>query len=163
MGSKFMHAVTRLTIMSVLSAGIFLVQAAALPGIAHARCAGVNTPITSNFKVNGEPFAWDRPIAGTCNNNNYYQTEIKSDIPEWRVSLWIQNNGNWDVRWGNPGTGWQGRSYSDNNSYSFIHLCLDDSPQPGDTYTTICGWGNNYIESVYPYYRHDYYGVNHGF
>ena len=120
---------------------------------AEARCAGSGNPATSNLVINGAAWATETPVSGTCNNNGTYQGTFRSNVAGWRASVYIQNNGNWVVWYGGYNTTVYSYEYSDGNSNSLIHLCIDNGS------TWYCGWGNQ----VTAYYSHTYYGVNTGF
>lgn len=99
---------------------------------------------------------WEVPKIGTCNNNNVYSGKMVSYDERWRPSVWIQNDGTWvGAAPADNYTVWHDYSYADNNSYSYIHLCINNF-YLGQWY---CGWGSKWKD----YFTHQYYGVNHGF
>ncbi len=122
---------------------------------AQARCNGNRNPVTSHLVVSGTVYVTEVPAAGSCNANNTYQGYFRSSFNGWRASAWIQNNGSWTGWYGGFNTNWYYYSYQDNNSNSYIHLCLDN----GSYY--YCGWGSNWSGNFYP--NHTHYGLNHGF
>lgn len=120
-----------------------------------ARCNGSGNPITSHLIVNGTVYVTEVPVGGSCNGNNAYQGHFRSSYNGWRASVWIQNNGSWKGWFGARDTNWHYYSYHDNNSNSFIHLCLDNG------WYYYCGWGSNWRGGSFV--DHTYYGTNRGF
>jgi hypothetical protein len=140
-----------------LIASLVLIQVA-LPGTAHARCNGVNTEATVNLVILGETVASENPIAGTCNNNNYYQGGYKSQRSGWRASVWIERNG-WIGFFGPYGTALQAYEFHDNSTAVpgsvAMHLCLDNGT------TWYCGVNANI--NVGGAVNHSITVINHGF
>ena len=143
----------RLLAMAALMGLVMPVLFVMLSGTAEARCAGVNHEVTSTLEVNGTTFVLERPISGTCNNNNLYQGLFTSTRTGWRASVWIQNGGIWTGYLGGYDRQVYSYAYRDDNSHSYMSLCLDN----GSTY--YCGWGQNWVLG----FSHAYYGVNYGF
>lgn len=140
-------------------ASTFMAQLA-FSSSAEARCSN-GTPVTSNLIVTGSGevetvLVEERPVDGSCNGNGTYTFEFRTRQVGWRPSVWIQNGGVWTGHFGPPTGEWYRSSYTDNNSYSLIHLCLDNIQ--GSYY---CGWGKEWLFDSRP--RHDNYGVNSGF
>jgi hypothetical protein len=145
------------TLSRIGAAAVFVllataIQVVAAPGTAHARCDGHNEVKSQLLHPGVLLRAEEWPKPGACNSNNTYVGYIRSLSPSWRVTVWIQNDGDWD--------GWSCRygqtceySYTDNNYYSYLHLCIDNAGQ------YICGWG----EQAYDYFTHRAYGVNWAF
>lgn len=128
----------------------------ALSDTAQARCRNGNE-VVSTMKVNGQTVVVEDPRNGTCDGNNRYRAKFRSNDPRYRASVWIQNNGVWKpVKYGGYDTSWVGYEYKDNNSYSFIHFCLNSSPR-----NYYCGWGDNVLHRKRA--THSYYGINSGF
>jgi hypothetical protein len=149
------RAYVRTTIAALgLLASVFAVQLAS-PGTALARCRGVNDPVPSTMNLNGSAVVSEYPNLGTCNNNNSYGFAYRSNVNNWRASVWIQNNGHWSGWYGGYNKTLNHGSYGDTNSHSYMHFCLDN----GRDY--YCGWGNNVQVSTRP--THTFYGVNQGF
>src|SRR5690606_2045904 len=72
--------------------------------------------------------------------NGTYQGTITNNVSGWRTSVWIQNNGNWSGWYATSySKGTWSYSYSDGNSNSLIHLCVDN--QSG---VWRCGWGTQW-------------------
>lgn len=139
-----------------LIASIAVVQAA-LPGVAQARCQGASE-ITSTLVINGVVAVSEVPVAGTCNDNEYYQANFRSHYAGWRASVWLERDG-WVGHWGPYGTAWQYYHFNDKDTplpgTAAMHLCLDDGT------TWYCGWGSSY--SVGSGVDHDITGVNYGY
>jgi len=125
--------------MSLISS-MLLAQAIA-PGAAHARCDGVGNEITSTLIINGVIAVSEVPVAGTCNENNFYQAEFRSHHAGWRASVWLDRNG-WVGRFGPYGTAWHSYQFNDGDTplpgSALMHLCLDNGS------TWYCGWGSSY-------------------
>lgn len=149
----------------VVTTGLFasLLVPLGFPGVAQARCAGVNHPVVSTLSS----FVEEKPKTGSCNNNNTYTGLFHSTLDyTWPVVL-IQNNGQWVPYTGYGDRSWKQFSYIDSNSHSLMVLCITSS----DRYSVwYCGWGNNYTEKDYidlsgiiDNADAFYYGVNFGF
>lgn len=132
------------------------------PGVASARCGGVNQEVVSNLVVYGNLYVSEQPTAGTCNNNTLYQASFRNETGDstWRASVWIQNGGTWyAIKYGGYDIGSHSYSYTDSNSYSLMTLCLNNSD--GIYY---CGWGSQFrVTGPGGPATHDYYGTNSGF
>jgi hypothetical protein len=151
------NARRKLFIAALLIPLAFAVQATVDPAAAQARCAGVNVLTNSTLNVGGSVYVNETPVAGTCDNNNFYASAVKSSFSGWRASAWIQNGGVW--------TGYLGQynnttaysyQYPHSPSYSYIELCLDNGS------TWYCGWGSAYaVTTGGP--DHTNYGINTGY
>jgi hypothetical protein len=149
----------------LLTSVVFVVQATTGAGVASARCAGVNNPTTSTLAPNGIIYVSETPATGTCNNNNIYAATFRSHFDGWRASVWIQNGGIWTPYFGGYNTVSVNYRYTDDNSHSYMSLCLDNFAQNGATGTYVyCGWGGTYDFRTDAYFDVTYaYGVNYGF
>jgi len=129
------------------------------PGAAQAHCNGngAGNTYTRDLIVNGVSYARETPVPGTCNLNNDYRTIIQSFLPGFRASLWFQNDGVWSVHYGPYTTAPVEVTYSDNNSHSLIHLCVNDLSG-----TWYCGWNGPYTGGA-GQVTHNYFGTNTGF
>ncbi|WP_026269759.1 hypothetical protein [Salinispora arenicola] len=138
--------------------GATFASLAVAPSAAQARCAGVGTSITSTLNIGSAVAVRETPVAGTCNDNNYYQGTFQSNYAGWRASVWFERDG-WQSRFGPYGTAVQYYSYSDTSTpvpgATAMHFCLDNGV------TWYCGWGNNYI--IAAGVTHNFTGLNHGF
>ena len=143
------RAVSRLA-LTLLVASLSVI---AIPEAAQARCVGQGGRTTSTLVVSGLVYVTEVPREGTCNRNNHYSAQYRSEHSGWRASVWIQNGGSWSGYYGNYGTGWQSYEYHDNNSHSYIHLCLDNGT------IFICGWGHSFTNG----FSHAHYGENTGY
>jgi len=115
-----------------------LVMQVGFPGVAQARCAGVDHPIVSTLLT----YVEEKPATGSCNNNNTYTGLFRAmqSYPSIPVVL-IQNNGQWTPYLGHSDGSWDTYSYTDNNSHSEMVLCVVSD----DFYSVwYCGWGGNY-------------------
>src|SRR5690349_14435012 len=77
----------------------------ALPGTAHANCRG-SSEVNGTLEILGVEWASEKPVTGTCNANNYYQTYFHSDYIGWRASVHISNDGKWEHHYGFYDTDW---------------------------------------------------------
>lgn len=134
------------------------VAQAALPGVAQARCKGAGNEITSTLVINGVVAVSEVPVAGTCNDNEYYQANFRSHYAGWRASVWLERDG-WVGHWGPYGTAWQYYHFNDKSSpipgTAAMHLCLDNGT------TWYCGWGSSY--NVGNGVNHNITGINYGY
>lgn len=137
-----------------LAASMILTQAA-FSTAAQARCAGETVEVTSLLRIAGTTYVTEVPVSGTCQGNNTYQSEFRSNVPGWRASVLIQNNGIWARSSGGYNTAWAALSYADNNSNSLIVLCADD----GTTY--YCGYLDT--ATISDTWTYNYSRLNHGF
>jgi hypothetical protein len=151
---RLRRLLTTASILGVLAPLGFVALSATVPGVAAARCAG-STEIRSTLVVGGVEVVAEKPLSGTCNGNNTYQGEFAAKISGWRASVWIQNNGVWTPYRGGFDVSGHPYKYADNNSNSYMSLCIDDGA------FAYCGWGTSWVYSAY--YDHTFYGVNYGF
>jgi hypothetical protein len=139
-----------------LIASMVVIQAA-MPGTAHARCNGASNEPT-NLVVLGQTAVSENPVAGTCNNNNYYQGAFRSHRSGWRASVWIERNG-WIGFYGPYGTALEAYDFNDNSTSVpgsvGMHLCLDNG--------TLWYCGVNTNLNVGNAVNHSVFVTNHGF
>jgi hypothetical protein len=112
-------------------------SAVALPGTAHANCSG-SSEVNGTLEMLGVEWASEKPVTGTCNANNYYQTYFHSDYVGWRASVHISNDGKWEHHYGFFDTDWIYLDFADSNSHSLINICINDIYDHW-----YCGWGTN--------------------
>lgn len=150
------HGTIKARILCIFtSVAVMLVQFVCFDSTAEARCNGAGGRTTSTLVVDSTVYVTEVPVEGTCNGNDYYQASFRSNHSGWRASVWIYNDGTWKGYYGGFGTNWHSYEYRDDNSHSYIHLCLDDGSR------VFCGWGNSW--SFGNNISHANYGVNHGF
>ncbi|MEV0130584.1 hypothetical protein AB0H83_19240 [Dactylosporangium sp. NPDC050688] len=89
------------------------------PPAPHAACVSGNEA-THSLIVEGTVYVVEDPVNGTCNGNDYYQSNFRSLFPGWRASVHIQNNGLWTGHYGGYDTNTYFLSYEDNNSNSRV-------------------------------------------
>ncbi|GAA3238810.1 hypothetical protein ACFO1B_10065 [Dactylosporangium siamense] len=128
----------------------------ATPGAAHAVCSA-GTELTNTLVVNGTVYVTENPVNGTCNGNDYYQTNYTSAFAGWRASVHVQNNGVWEGHYGGYDTNTYYLDYTDNNSNSLITLCLNNAAETA----WYCGFGSSYTYTSD--FSHQYAGRNSGF
>lgn len=132
----------------ILLPSVVAVQTIVTSGPAEARCAGVNSYVTSTYVLSGTEMVREYPKWGSCNNNNLYTGYLVASRPGM-AEVYIQNNGSWS----RVATCVYGHvceySYRDDNSNTYMRLChyFDGS--------RWCGWGT----SSSP----DAKGRNHGY
>lgn len=149
----------------VLLAGLLtvVVPTTVAPEAAQARCSG-GTEVRSTLVYNGYDVVSERPAAGTCNRNGLYSGRLRSHFSSWIAEVWIQNDGSWrhvaDCWYHQDGCDY---SYSDPNSYSYIHFCTRYPDDDGHYRSKLCGWGTRYVRVPIGSVSHRYYGVNQGF
>jgi hypothetical protein len=151
--SRTGHVRTRAisAIIGLLAA--FTLTMVAFPGAAQARCNGASE-LTNLFNAPAGSVT-ENPVNGTCNGNDFYQSDFSSSANGWRASIHIQNNGLWSGWYGGYDTNTYHMEYRDDNSNSLIHMCLDNG------FTFYCGQGNTYDTDVVV--THTYYAFNTGF
>ena len=152
-----MHRGLRAVIAAMSLIGSLVLIQVAVPGTAHARCNGA-TEAQVNLVILNQTVASENPIAGTCNDNNYYQGGYRSHRDDWRASVWIERNG-WIGFFGPYGTALQAYDFHDNSTAVpgsvAMHLCLDDGT------TWYCGVNANI--NVGGGVNHSSFVTNHGF
>ena len=132
------------------------VSLALFPGTANAMCDG-SVERAAEFNPYGVPYVDEYAKAGTCNGNNYYDGYFRSLVTDWRASVWIQNNGVYEARYGSYSSlDWIEYDFRDNNSHSGLTFCIDNGYG-----FWICGWDSNAVAALEP--KFDYSGLSTGF
>jgi hypothetical protein len=128
---------------------------------AQARCVSVNRGVRSTLL----DYVYEEPLAGTCNNNGYYQGRFVLTRGDGVPFVYIQNGGEWREFRGSTNNSWVDYEYADSNSTSWMTLCYHIT-RSGHVY---CGWGNNllFYEGFYrrtsDFNDSRYHGVNTGY
>lgn len=125
---------------AVATSGLVAVQG--VTSKAEARCVGVGKPTVSRLVVGGVTWAWDTPVAGTCNNNGAYSTTVRVK-PNFAGVVMKENGGVWTF----AGSGKQGAqfpvSWSAASHKSNMSLCVIGALS-NSIGTVTCGWGTHY-------------------
>jgi hypothetical protein len=152
----------RFLAISLFAATLFLVDSAASPSPAEARCAGVNNPVKSSLWFNLHTRVSETPNPGTCDNSDIYTGTLKDEFADgWCAVVEFEITGQ---GWFLPspvgagivcGAGNTSRFQWDdtnNNHQAYQRFCIARA----DTYEIVqCGWGNDISPGAK--------GLNHGF
>lgn len=148
----------RRTIALALLVCLGVAQSVVLAPVARAYC-DQGHQFSGYLTIGGQHWVRERSVIKTCNGNNHYQGQFWSVDPKYRASVWIQNNGVWTAHLApGPGTMVVDYSFTDTNSQSHIHLCIDDTKG-----SSWCGWGPHWVYRTGYGYSHFHYGPMSGF
>ncbi|RZS34027.1 hypothetical protein EV193_110177 [Herbihabitans rhizosphaerae] len=139
-----------LMVTGLLTAGLFTVASTASPGTAQARCDGRNQ-IRSDYWTGGVRRAYEDPVGGTCDGNNYYQGDLVDPVRDGAcVEVQFLDG---SVPWTRAA---DGRSCVTGARQRFWHRDVNGTSAAWERFCADqygCGWGRN-GESQ---------GLNHGY
>jgi hypothetical protein len=153
-----------LTLGLLLASLLSIVQAAVRSSVAEARCVSAGHGTRSTLL----DIVLEEPLAGSCNNNQYYQGRFILARGDGIAYVFIQNNGVWRRYDGGTDNLWHEYAYIDSNSNSWMTLCYTKFSPTVETY---CGWGSNLLHyrgsitaaNTADFNNSLYHGVNAGF
>ncbi|WP_117213890.1 hypothetical protein [Allorhizocola rhizosphaerae] len=130
-----------LVALAAMAASMFAAQLA-LPGTAHAYCAGEDNPVLLELVINGTVYASEEASSGWCNGNGNgtYRGRFRSHVAGYKAFVYSNNGGNWTRFEGADDQSWMTWQIEDHdNAHTALTLCVQNK----STRWWTCGAGDD--------------------